>query len=112
MFDVVASNVLRIIGVAAEKEVSLEVFAKAGRYLVTRTVESGDSCQRMISTRSLSTETARLRFTFTEDKMRYFSGQLLYQSPRNAVPPSACRGARVRSRFNKKASLGQSYTYI
>ena len=41
---------------AAEKEVSLEA-------LVTRTVESGDSYHRMLSTRSLSIETAKLRLT-------------------------------------------------
>ena len=32
-FDLVASNGLKIIGVAAEKDVSHEVFAKAGSYL-------------------------------------------------------------------------------
>jgi predicted DNA repair protein MutK len=33
VFDLAASNRLRIIGVAAEKEVSLTVIAKAGSYL-------------------------------------------------------------------------------
>jgi hypothetical protein len=91
MFDVVASNVIGIIGMdvhaSSEKDVSLEVFAKAGSYLVTRTIESGHSCQRMISTRSLSTETARLRFTspFKEDEMLYSSGQFFTSAGANDV---------------------------